>query len=143
MAVQAQTKTRRLSRLETIALTLSEKHLAHAGCRVWILRQENGRCGYRTITDEAELLSLGFPLSQCRVPGLLLPLHTTDGTLGPPIYRPDSPRVVENKRKRLADGTHPQRVIKYEQPKGEPVRVDCPPMCQPRLVDPGRAAFYH
>ena len=97
--------------------------------------------GYRTITDEAELLQLGFALRQCRVPGLLLPLHTTDGTPGPAIYRPDNPRVVENRRKKLADGTHPQRVIKYEQPKGEPVRVDCPPVCQPQLSDPKVALF--
>jgi hypothetical protein len=43
---------------------------------------------------------------QRRVPGLLLPLHTTDGGPGPAIYRPDNPRVVENRRKRLPDGTH-------------------------------------
>jgi hypothetical protein len=97
--------------------------------------------GYRTITDAAELLALGFGLAQCRVPGLLLPLHTTDGRLGPAIYRPDNPRVVENRRQKNADGTHPQRVIKYEQPKGEPVRVDCPPLCQPQLADPSVPLF--
>ncbi|MCB8939226.1 MAG: DUF3854 domain-containing protein [Ardenticatenaceae bacterium] len=122
-------------------MTLSEKHLT-------MLRDGSGigdavvaARGYRTITDEADLVKLGFDLRQCRVPGLLLPLHTTDGTLGPAIYRPDNPRVVENRRKKLDDGTHPQQVIKYEQPKGEPVRVDCPPVCQPQLVDPKVTLF--
>jgi hypothetical protein len=97
--------------------------------------------GYRTITDAAELVALGFGPAQRRVPGLLLPLHTTDGQLGPAIYRPDNPRVVENRRKKNPDGTYGQRVIKYEQPKGEPVRVDCPPQCRPSLADPTVSLF--
>lgn len=97
--------------------------------------------GYRTVTDEAELAALGFAPRQRRTPGLLLPLHTTDGRLGPAIYRPDNPRVVENRRRKNADGTHPQQVIKYEQPQGEPVRVDCPPGCQAQLADPAVPLF--
>ena len=107
---------------------MSSEQTALAAHHRAILQDGSGICdevvaarGYRTITDEAELVTLGFSLSQCRVPGLLLPLHTTDGTQGPAIYRPDNPRVVENRCKKLPDGTHPQRVIKYEQPKGEPV----------------------
>jgi len=122
-------------------LDLSASHLA-------MLREESGILdkviiarGYRTITDAADLIPLGFAPRQRRVPGLLLPLYTTDGRSGPAIYRPDNPRVVENKRKKDADGVHPQRVIKYEQPKGEPVRVDCPPACQPKLVDPSFPLF--
>lgn len=122
-------------------LTLSEKHLAMLRDGSGISDEVVAARGYRTITDEAELVKLNFGLSQCRVPGLLLPLHTTDGQPGPAIYRPDNPRVVENRRKRLDDGTHPQQVIKYEQPKGEPVRVDCPPVCQPKLVDPSVPLF--
>jgi hypothetical protein len=93
--------------------------------------------GYRTITDAAELRELGFTPAQCRPPGLLLPLWTTDGQNGCYIFRPDNPRVAEDRKGgKLPDGTYKQRVIKYEQPKGESVRVDCPPACQPQLADP-------
>ena len=92
--------------------------------------------GYRTITTAAELEALGFAPVQRRPPGLLLPLWTTDGQNGMYIFRPDNPRVREDRRKKLTDGTYAQQVIKYEQPKGEPVRVDCPPTCQPQLADP-------
>ena len=127
--------------MENEIVTLSEKHQAMLRDGSGISDEVVAARGYRTITDEAELRQLGFAPRQCRVPGLLLPLHTTDGQLGPAIYRPDSPRVVENRRTRLADGTHPQRVIKYEQPKGEPVRVDCPPVCQASLADPAVPLF--
>ena len=116
--------------------SLSPQHLS-------MLREESGIAetiiaarGYRTITQETELVRLGFAAAQRRVPGLLLPLHTTDGRSDGHIYRPDNPRITENRRKRLADGSHPIRVVKYEQPQGEPVRVDCPPTCQPQLHDP-------
>lgn len=97
--------------------------------------------GYRTVHDAAELASLGFAPRQRRTPGLLLPLHTTDGRQALHIYRPDNPRVVENRRKRNPDGTYAQKVIKYEQPKGHAVRVDCPPSCQPQLADPAVPLF--
>jgi hypothetical protein len=120
---------------------LSDKHRT-------MLREESGireevikARGYRTIKEVSELIPLGFAPRQRRVPGLLLPLHTTDGRMGAPIYRPDNPRVIENRRKKNPDGTHPNRVIKYEQPKGERVRVDCPPQCQPQLVDPTQPLF--
>lgn len=93
--------------------------------------------GYRTITDGDELRRLGFDRAQCQTPGLLLPLHTTDGQNSQHVYRPDKPRVIEERHKgKLSDGTYPQKVIKYEQPKGVGVRVDCPPTCQPQLADP-------
>ena len=121
-------------------MTLSDKHLT-------TLREDSGISdaaiaarGYRTVTDSAELVALGFGPSQChaaQIPGLLLPLHTTDGGNGLYIYRPDNPRAFDDKRKvKLPDGTYPQRVIKYEAPKGAGIRLDCPPMCQPRLADP-------
>lgn len=120
---------------------LSTNHLAMLCEESGIRDEVIAARGYRTITDEADLIPLGFVPRQRRVPGLLLPLHTTDGRHGPAIYRPDNPRVVENRRKKNDDGTHPQRVIKYEQPKGEPVRVDCPPGCQPKLADPAVPLF--
>jgi hypothetical protein len=92
--------------------------------------------GYKTISDCNELKQLGFSSSQCRVPGLLLPLHTTDGQVGLNVYRPNNPRVVEDKQKKNPDGTHPNKVLKYEIPKGAGVRLDCPPQGQPNLINP-------
>jgi hypothetical protein len=87
------------------------------------------RC-YRTITDPADLRKLGFAPSQCRVPGLLLPLWTTDGANSLYVYRPDNPRVVRDRK------TGQGRIIKYEVPKGAGTRLDCPPVCRPMLGDP-------
>jgi hypothetical protein len=116
---------------------LSEYHLQ-------ILRNESAispasiaRRGYRTITRSEDLEPLGFAVPQRCVPGLLLPLWGTDGNKAGYVYRPDSPRVIEEKKKgRLPDGTYPCRVIKYEFPKGASMRVDCPPTCRVSLGDP-------
>jgi hypothetical protein len=82
-------------------------------------------------------LTLGFSPTQRRVPGLLLPLWTTDGHNSLYVYRPDNPRVLEEKRKgKRPDGTYPNKVIKYEVPKGMGTRVDCPPACRPMLANP-------
>ena len=93
--------------------------------------------GYRTILNANELRELGFARDQCRSPGLLLPVHTPDGQQPLCVYRPDLPRVLDDRRKgRLPDGTYPQRVIKYEFPKGQGMRIDCPPLCRSKLGDP-------
>jgi hypothetical protein len=91
---------------------------------------------YRSIQDPKDLRSLGFAESQIRVPGLLLPLHSTDGQIAFYVYRPDSPRVFEDKKHRNEDGTYKQKVIKYETPKGQKMRVDVPPRCLAKLGDP-------
>lgn len=118
-------------------MTLSEAHYrtltAESGISDAVIRAR----GYKTITEDIELQALGFAPAQCRAPGLLLPLWTPDGGNGHYIYRPDNPRVYDDRnRKKLPDGTYPQRVIKYELPRGEGVRVDCPPPCRPALADP-------
>jgi len=92
--------------------------------------------GYKTITDPNELRSLKFHDSQIRVPGLLLPLHSTDGQIPFYVYRPDSPRVFDDRKHRNEDGTYKQKVIKYEIPKGERMRLDVPPRCRGNLGDP-------
>jgi hypothetical protein len=85
--------------------------------------------GYRSIDGAsryAELKALGFSQAQARLtPGLLLPLHTTDGKQPLTVYRPDRPHSDANGRLR-----------KYLLPKGASVRLDCPPRCQPLLADP-------
>jgi hypothetical protein len=92
--------------------------------------------GYRTITDPKDLRGLGFSESQLRVPGLLLPLHSTDGELPFYVYRPDNPRAFEDKKHRNKDGSYKQKVIKYEMPKGERMRIDVPPRCRAELGNP-------
>jgi hypothetical protein len=85
--------------------------------------------GYRSIAGAegyADLKKLGFSQQQAKLtPGLLLPLHGTDGTQPLMVYRPDTSRVDK-------DG----KVIKYETPRGTGVRLDCPRRCQPLLGDP-------
>jgi len=65
-----------------------------------MLREESGISdevrrarGYRTLTDVKELDALGFSNRQLRQPGLLLPLHATDGSQPFCVYRPDNPYV--------------------------------------------------
>ena len=126
---------------ETLGARVSE---ALAARHLEALRRESGIAdsviearGYRTITKSSELAELGFSRGQCRAPGLLLPLHTTDGSAGPAVYRPDNARVYDDKRAgRLPDGTYRPRVIKYELPKDAGMRVDCPPVCRATLGDP-------
>jgi hypothetical protein len=92
--------------------------------------------GYKTITNAEDLRPLGFSSSQERAPGLLLPLHTTDGQTPLYVYRPDNPRVMEDKKHCNSDGTYKQKVIKYEMPKGEKMRLDVPPRCRADIGDP-------
>jgi len=95
--------------------------------------------GYKTITNEEDLRALNFKESQIRVPGLLLPLHTTDGQTPLYVYRPDSPRVFDDKKHpKNPDGTYKQKIIKYEFPKGEKMRLDVPPRCRAELGDPAK-----
>ena len=92
--------------------------------------------GCRTITNPKELHELGFSPAQERAPGLLLPVHSTDGQIPFYVYRPDYPRVIENKMKRNPDGTYKQKIIRYEMPKGAKMRLDVPPRCRAALGDP-------
>ncbi len=92
--------------------------------------------GYRSITNADELQPLGFAPSQRRAPGLLLPHHGPDGSNSVYVYRPDSPRVNVNKRKRDPDGQYHNDAIKYEYPKDTAMRVDCPPTCRALLGNP-------
>jgi hypothetical protein len=93
--------------------------------------------GYKTITESSTLRELRFSRAQAsQVPGLLIPIHYTDGGSAPDVYRPDVPRVTEDRRKREADGTFKQHVLKYENRKGMSIRLDCPPSCRPLLANP-------
>ncbi|MBL8768748.1 MAG: DUF3854 domain-containing protein [Planctomycetes bacterium] len=82
---------------------------------------------YRSIEDPDELKRLGFAESQCRVPGLLIPIHDVRGNVTLHQYRPDRPRVR---------GARP---VKYETPKGARLVIDVPPRARCAIDDPGVA----
>lgn len=113
--------------------TLSDDH-------VRMLREESGISadviearGYRTVTRAGELEALGFARAQCRAPGLLLPVHCTDGSNGLYVYRPDNPREIYSGK---TPDAYSHKVLKYEVPKGASVRLDCPPTCRTSLANP-------
>ena len=121
---------------------LSREHLAELHDGSGISHKVISARGYRTVQDPKELEGLNFAPEQQRVPGLLLPSYDVDGLNGHCVYKPDNPRVIEQKKKgKLPDGTWPQKVIKYEQPKGTAARVDCPPMGHKDLDDPSIELF--
>ena len=84
------------------------------------------------------LQALGFSYKQARDTAhgdvLVLPIRPPDGTDGLYMIRPNVPRVFDGKK--LPDGTHEQRVLKYEQPEGASNRLDVNPACQDQLSDP-------
>ena len=97
--------------------------------------------GYKTVTTREELRALGFSSEQCRaVPGLLLPVHAPDGTRPFSVYRPDRPRIKQGKHR--PDGTRKQKEVKYEFPRGQSMRLDCPPLCRPGLADPRGPLYF-
>src|SRR5215204_4475667 len=108
---------------------LSDEHLTMLRGGSGISEEVIAARGYRTVTDEKELIPLGFTTAQRRTPGLLIPGYGTDGSNSFYTFRHDSARVMENRRKREPDGSYKQRVIKYETPAGSSLRLDCPPGC--------------
>ena len=80
--------------------------------------------GYRSIKAH-EAHRFGLVGKQARN-GLLIPIYPP-GEKQPALYRlrPDKPRTKK-------DG----KIIKYEQPKGAPLRIDVPPLLQDKLQDP-------
>jgi len=81
--------------------------------------------GYKSTNAKSELLGLGFSKTQCRTPGMLIPILGTDGTLVGNVLRPDNPRAATN-----------GKPVKYEIPAGSSIRLDCHPRCQKLLSDP-------
>lgn len=104
--------------------------------------------GYFSITNSAKARKLGFSNAQVREisetnPALIIPYHKPSGELATYCLRPDRPRVIENKKKgKLPDGTYPQRVIKYDMPKGAGNVVDCHPSIVSKLSDPSGPLYF-
>ena len=104
---------------------LSEEHQARLD-RV-ISREVQRERGYRTISDRAELMELGFKKIQARMPSILIPMWNVHGALATYNHRPDNPRK-QSKR---------DRFVKYEPIYGSHKILDVPRRCQPMLADPG------
>jgi len=80
--------------------------------------------GYRSVTDKAELRSLGFSANQARVPALLIPVWDVNGKIALYQARPDEPRVANGK------------AVKYETLVGSRMTIDVPPAVRHQLGDP-------
>jgi hypothetical protein len=108
-----------------IGSRLSLHHLDHLKKSALSLECISHR-DYQTIVDRKQLETRGFSKQQCLVPGILIPLWGIDGDgiIGYQ-FRPDNPRLNSK-----------GKPIKYETPKGAANRLDCPPSCQKRLIDP-------
>lgn len=81
--------------------------------------------GYRSITDPADAIALGFADYQARVPALLVPVWGVDGRIATYQLRPDTPRRSEK-----------GKPIKYETPAGSRMVIDVPPAVRPVIGDP-------
>lgn len=81
--------------------------------------------GYKSLLGKSELEKLSFSRAQQRTPGILIPLWSVDGKQAGYQYRPDHPRLSQK-----------GRPIKYENPYGSSVHLDCPPRCYKSLGDP-------
>src|SRR5271157_2971880 len=73
---------------------------------------------YESVFGKKRLNDTGFSPAQQRPVGILIPLYAPDGSPAGWQYRPDNPRVN-------AKG----KPIKYENPVGGSIRLDCPPRC--------------
>lgn len=116
---------------------LSPEHLTMLRDESAIAEDVIAARGYWTATTSTELADLGFAPSQRSAPALVIPVCPPDGSNGLYVIRPDAPRTFDRKDKpKLPDGTYQQDVLKYEQPKGASMRLDCPPVCRAQMGDP-------
>jgi hypothetical protein len=99
------------------------EHLRGSAISIDVIRER----GYESILGPTPLKEAGFAPSQTKhSPGILIPNYAPDGTKTGHVYRPDSPRLNQKGKS-----------IKYEQPKGSSLRIDCPPRCTAMIGDPG------
>jgi hypothetical protein len=81
--------------------------------------------GYRSVDTKKRLEVVRVTLAGRRVPGLLVPQLSVDGSTWGYQYRPDSPR---------SNGQG--KPVKYETPVGQRNGIDVPPGVGPKLGDP-------
>ncbi len=82
--------------------------------------------GYTSATTIRDAKRYGFGESQCRIPGLLIPIYGPDGQVVLYQLRPDAPRI------------NPQsgRSVKYETPSKARMALDIPPRVRCAAADP-------
>src|SRR4051794_12911057 len=85
--------------------------------------------GYRSVTSKSELRALGFGLTQCRVPALLIPVWGVSGEIALYQARPDVPRIKDGKP------------LKYETPIKGRMTLDVPPLVRQFIGNPERPLF--
>lgn len=107
-------------------LGLVDKHIEHlksSAISIEVIKER----GYKTVQGKTPLSKAGFsPAQQKHIPGILIPLHGVDGGIVGYQYKPDHPRMDARR----------ERPIKYENPAGASVRLDCPPRCRVNLGNP-------
>lgn len=81
--------------------------------------------GYRSAKTPKELVQLGFKPRQGNVPALVIPMSDVDRKDAGPFIRADRPRKKG------------EREIKYELPKGKPLKLDVPASSHAALSDTG------
>jgi hypothetical protein len=80
---------------------------------------------YVSVDSRAQLKRYGKGFSnKCPVPGLLIPLHRLDGSVWGYQYRPDAPRILNEKPR------------KYETPFQQSGGIDIPPGCREQVTNP-------
>jgi hypothetical protein len=78
--------------------------------------------GYRSVDTKTQLARSGWGKSnKMPIPGLLIPIHATDGAVRLHDYRPDNPRLFDGKPR------------KYERPFGSKLILDVHPTVRPQL----------
>ena len=97
------------------------EHLQGSAISTEVVRER----GYQSILGTKQLADLAFSKAQQRTPGILIPLSGVNGGQVGHQYRPDNPRL-----------NPAGKPIKYENPSGSSIRLDCPPHCQKMLGDP-------
>ncbi|MES2360135.1 MAG: DUF3854 domain-containing protein [Gemmatimonadota bacterium] len=117
------TKTLEVSQDTSRTGVLAERHLRELRDASGISEDVIAERGYRTVTDEDELIALGFADYQAR-PGLLIPLHGPDGSNSRYALKPNEPRVGKDGRAR-----------KYDYPAGQSPILDVPPRCLDQIGD--------
>ena len=96
-------------------------HLRASGISNDVIKER----GYESVLGKQRLADLGFSNAQQKTPGFLIPQCGVDGKETGYQYRPDNPRTNSG-----------GKVVKYENPAGSGIRLDCPPHCQKMLGDP-------
>ncbi len=129
--------------------TLLENHLKHLTIHSGIAESIIIKRGYFSISTPQQAQGLGFSSKQSfavseAFPALVIPYYSP-GASTPTTFvmRPDNPRSIDNKdKKKLPDGTYPQRVLKYEMIKGSGNVLDCHPTLNGKLIDPSYTLFF-